>query len=128
MSPARIKRTAALCLIALALAGTWAALTPHKPAVEIRGRVSQADLAEITQAHGSHCPPVWPHLSAKWFPISIHQFISARLNPIEVIAVPNDDKAIIVYRGFYNFYYDKQGKHRWGDASYTLTKDATGWH
>lgn len=94
--------------------------------IEIRGTISSRDLRTITGMHSSHCSVAWPGL--QWFPDPIRNLVIARLNPIEIVSVPKDGMAIVVYRGFDTYYYDKRGKHRWGTSSYTLVKDSKGWH
>jgi len=128
MSTDIIKRTALLGLISLAVVGAFAALrTSLRNGVEIRGTLSPRDVAEITRLHRSACPIVLRTIFPKWFPISVQRHISATLNPIEVVAVPGDGRAIVVYRGFEQYYYDARGKHRWGHGAYRLAKDANGW-
>lgn len=127
MSRPRIKKVAVVAAISLLIVGSFLGMLflLSKP-IEIRGAISPRDLAAITRGHSSHCGLAWPGLN--WFPVSIQKNVSAKLNPIEIIAVPKDGVAIVVYRGFNTYYYDKRGKHRWGTSSYTLVKDANGWH
>jgi hypothetical protein len=123
----RTKKVLSIAAVLLLLIGGFLALrgllSNH---IEIRGTISPRDLAAITQVHSSHCSVAWPGL--KWFPEPIRNLAIARLNPIEIVSVPKDGVAIVVYRGFDNFYYDKTGKHRWGTAYYTVVKDRSGWH
>lgn len=96
--------------------------------VEIRGQVSAEDLAAIKRLHGTECAKrngVYP----AWVPASFRKRFARFISPTEVIAVPKPDQAIIVYRELGYCYTDSQGKRRhWGRLTYTLTKDASGWH
>jgi hypothetical protein len=94
--------------------------------VQIRGVLSQTDLAEISRLHRVWCPT--PALCPRWLPVSVRSRISALLSPIEIIATPQPAKATVVYRGYDNYYYDRKGKPRRQWVSYTLAKDASGWH
>ena len=129
MSTARIKKLVVPGLICLGMLAPFVALryVPLRR-VEIRGNLSPVEIAAIIRSHQSNCPPVWAAVCPKWFPVSVHRQISGMLSPIEIIAVPGNERAIVVYRGFEQCYYDKRGKHRWGLASYKLAKDAKGWH
>ena len=123
------KRLVVAGLISASALGCLAALrSPLMPRVEIRGAFSRSDIAEITHLHHLVCPNVSPAIYLKWFPTSLQRQISVALNPIDIIALPKDGEAIVVYRGFNNYYYDKKGKHRFGTASYTLAKGTNGWH
>jgi hypothetical protein len=120
----KVVLTAAVTLFLIAVFFVLRALLSNH--IEIRGTISPRDLAAITGNHNAYCGVAWPGL--KWFPEPIRNFVIARLNPIEIVSVPKDGVAIVVYRGFDNLYYDKKGKHRWGTAYYTLFKDESGWH
>ena len=123
------KKIAVVGVILLSVIGGLAALRSSLTnRVEIRGTLSRDDVAEITRLHRAVCPTVWLGVLPKWLSISVRRHVSGILNPIEVIAVPEDGKAIVVYREFERYFYDKKGKHRWGHASYPLVKDAKGWH
>ncbi len=93
--------------------------------VEIRGVLSQTDLAEIRRLHGVWSPS--PSLCPGWLPVFLRSRVSAFLNPIQAITIPWPGAATVVYRGFDEYYYDRKGKHRGGLISYTLAKDARGW-
>lgn len=95
--------------------------------VEIRGKLSPKDIADIRRLHQTNCPTLWAKSYPTWLPSAPRKELSAMLNPIEIIAAPSESKVIVVYRGFNTYYYDQKGKHRWGHASYALIKEQNGW-
>jgi hypothetical protein len=109
------------------LIGLGALITRSSGHVEIRGKLSPEDIAEIKRLHQSNCPMVWASSCPRWLPIAPRRQLSAILNPIEIIAAPGEGRVIVVYRGFERYYFDRKGKHRWGHASYTLVKADKGW-
>jgi hypothetical protein len=70
---------------------------------------------------------IWAGSYPTWLSIGLQRKLSAVLSPMEIIAVPSDGTAIVVYRGFEHYYYDEKGRHRWGHASYSLLKGSKGW-
>jgi hypothetical protein len=112
----------------LILGALVAVLCSSQRRIDIRGELSAAEVRGIVRTHSACCPDALPKCCLKFVPVSIRQYIAARLNPIEIIAVPKPGGATVVYRGFDQVYYDKKGKHRWGTASYTLEKNSKGWH
>jgi hypothetical protein len=124
-----IKSMAVLAIACIAIVAELAALRFHlMHGVEIRGTLSSGDVAEINRLHRLICPVAPSGFYPKWVPVSLCRQISAVLNPIEIIAVPADHRAIIVYRGYDEYRYDFKGRHRWGLASYKVAKDTNGWH
>ena len=125
----RMKKVALLALVTLTIAGLLVAcvgaFTRH---VEVRGTLSADDVKGIVRAHRASCSTVWPRGYAKWFPEALRPCVAARLNPIDIIAVPKEGEAIVVYRDLFYFHYDKKGKHRGVTASHTFRKDLNGWH
>ena len=129
MSRSWIKRAAVVAVAMLLTLGGWAGLrSSSRPGIEIRGKLSSNDVAQIRRLHRSVGQPIWPNILPKWFAPGLRREITSALSPIEIIAVPSDGRAIVVYRGFERYYYDKKGRHRWGDAAYTVAKDSKGWH
>lgn len=125
MKICRIKRWWFAAAISFAIFFAVVAILPYTAGyVEIRGNLSPKDIAEIKRVHRSK---VWPGPYPDWFPMAAQRKLSAILNPVDIICAPSEERAIIVYRGFDNCYYDKEGKHRWGNASYTLVKGPKGW-
>ena len=128
MSRLSIKRVAVAVSIVILLASVLpVASYCMKPRLQIRGQLSHRDLAGILRAHREVCPEGPINGKWRWLPISIEKYVSSQLNPIEIIAVPASGHATIVYRGFYHFYYDEKGKHRWGTATYHLSKERGTW-
>jgi len=109
------------------LIGLGALISSSSGHVEIRGKLSPKDIAEIKRLHQINCPMVWASSCPGWLPIAPRRQLSAILNPIEIIATPDEARVIVVYRGFERYYFDQKGKHRWGHASYTLVKAEKGW-
>jgi hypothetical protein len=128
MSKSRARRVYILAFIWLSVvAGLAILFYPRASRLEIRGAISSKDLAEIKRLHRVVCPKVWSGIYPKWLPVALERRISVTMNPIEIIAVPSESRAIVVYRGFELYHYDQNGRHRRGLASYTLERGANGW-
>src|SRR5256885_719061 len=67
--------------------------------VEVRGKLSTKDIAEIKRLHRFNCPIVRFGSHPEWFPYAIRRQVSVILNPIDVICAPEDGEVIVVYRG-----------------------------
>lgn len=124
----RIKSSWIAASISLTIIVGLIALIPVSAGrIEVRGKLSPRDVAEIKRLHQIHCPIVWASSYPTWLPKAPRRQLSAILNPIETISAPSEKYVIVVFRGFERYYYDTKGKHRWGHASYMLMKGTNGW-
>ena len=126
MSTTRLRTAWGVAVISLL--GLYIALLSFSPIhrIEIRGVLASRDIAAIKSMHGS-CVSLPLGSYQAWIPAPLKRYIAAALNPIQVIAVPADGRAIVVYRGIETRFYVNRRERRWGHASYTLVNTTNGW-
>jgi hypothetical protein len=115
-------------LCAVLLLGAGALLFWPRRGVNIYGRLSPSDIAEIRMVQRTDCARrIGPGWYQRFCPTSIRRLVAGGLSPVDGIYVQENGSVILVYRSAFQPAYGSDGKRLWGLTTRTLRKSTNGW-